>query len=232
MKKAITLLMFLFVMPAYCKTVTIEADDCNVGQSMHNIFPDIRLWRADNRDDVNYALAHCYDSIYAVESSHPDKPLGDNVIGDLYPPSGKLGDYWYHHEPHLFLEIHGLAKMVSVRAVALPGILSKTIVMKLYDANGNTVCYNYTKGTTLISDMGEYKAICGFIWPGSVRSIDHLVIDYQPIPPPDFATFIDWWLCECSIPNLWCEGSDINHDMTVNFMDYARLCSEEWFVFP
>ena len=220
------LIFLILCLPLRAAVVTIEADDCNVGQSMHD-YGDVKLWRATYmHEDVNLVLAHCYDAICAVESSHPDLPLGNNVIGDCSPISGHLEDYWYSNGPFLFLEIHGFAKKLTVSSVSKPGTINKVLVVKFFDANGVTVAYMFDTRTTLVIDMGDYKAVYGFIYPGAVRSIDHIVIDYQPIPPPDFATFIDYWLCECSIPNLWCEGSDVNHDMIVNFMDYARLFLE------
>lgn len=221
-------IFLILCLPLRAAVVTIEADDCNVGQSMHNLFPDIRLWSTGRLDDLILSLQTLRENIVSVESSIANQPLGANVIGRSSSPSGYENEYWYFSSSdpmYLFLEIHGFAKKLTVSSVSHPNVINKVLVVKLYDANGTTVAYNFSTRTTLVTDMGEYKAVCGVIYPGSVRAIDHLVIDYQPIPPPDFATFIDYWLCECSIQNLWCEGSDINHDGIVNFMDYSLLYS-------
>jgi hypothetical protein len=181
---------------------------------------DIKLWRADfQSEDINYVLANCWPDVYAIESTHPDKPLGNNVLANPIANN----DYWQAHGPFLFLEIHGFAKKVTVSSVSKPGVINKVLVAKLYDANGVQVAYNFDKGTTLVTDIGEYKAVYGIFYPGLARAIDHLAIDYQPIPPPDLSTFVDWWLCECSMQNLWCDGSDLNHDMIVDFRDYSNL---------
>ena len=82
--------------------------------------------------------------------------------------------------------------------------------------------YRYTTRTDNDYDVDEIDMGYHYYKSGAFTKGD---IDYNSvIDSNDMAVLVSYWLEECSFPG-WCEGSDLNEDGIVNFVDEAILAA-------
>ena len=82
--------------------------------------------------------------------------------------------------------------------------------------------YRYTTRTNNGSDLNEIDMGYHYYKSGKFTKGD---ITYDGgVDGNDMALLISYWLWECSFPG-WCEGSDLNQDGIVNFIDQAILAT-------
>jgi len=110
------------------------------------------------------------------------------------------------------LEFSGLS--ISQKGINGPYTL---IYLALYDDTGNIVNYGWNIYNTSAYSYMEFE---GAGLPGDVDS------DYK-VDIFDLALLCSHWLeQDCGYPN-WCEGTDLDHRGSVQFMDYA-VFAEHW----
>ena len=182
----VVVMVVLFVSPSgYADLVTIEADNFPVGTNVSNAFDYITLSASDG------------SSIYSVASTNVGGELGANVMGFGLDENWRFGpynDYDYLGE-YLNVEIDGFATRVSAwYAATNESGLNNGVMMLGFDSDGEqfTISVGQQIGwgdefAGVMVQTGTSRPITratfGLI-SGWAVSIDHIVIDFTPVPEP------------------------------------------------
>lgn len=184
--KVTTLFIVLFlVVPVFGVIVTIDADDFIAGTSVSSAFDYITLSGSDGSD------------ICSVASTNIGGELGANVLGCGLDENWRFGpynDYDYLGE-YLIIDIDGFATNVSAWYAATDDRMINHCVMMLgFDSDDIQFAISvgaridWRDGFAGVGfSTGESRpftrVVVGMI-EGWAVSLDHITIDYTPIPEP------------------------------------------------
>jgi len=181
------LILMLLCSPALAVFTSIEADDYPVGQSLHQVDPDVTLWCVSTYGTpvpFSDIWNSRYDDVRVVESTHPTGLLGDHSMGY------GIEEYWYDGTPAILAEMRGDAAYVRLQMLGKPLWLEKNALIWGYGANGDLLAWDFhspdeSQLRTCYINRGiydiRYAVIAGF----SQTAFDNLTVDYtHPIPEP------------------------------------------------
>ncbi len=190
MKKSILVVvaaavLFIGSPSVYAVLVTIEADNFSTGTNISNAFDYITLSASNG------------SSIYSVASTNVGGELGANVMGLGLDENWRFGPYNDHDYlgEYLNIEIDGFATRISAWYTATDESgLNNGVMMLGFDSDGEqfTISVGQQIGwghefAGVVVGTGVSRPITrvtvGLI-SGWAVSIDHIVIDFTPVPEP------------------------------------------------